>query len=439
MTWPSKPAPWLALWAAFCAACVSGFPPCVDLPAHGAQLQTLAEVLRGGPAAAWYAPGFSVGYGLTTWLFLPAAWLVNGAFAAKLAAWTALVMIPVSVAVLARALDRPWTLGVLAAPMGFCLSYWYGFLPTLFAVPFVLFGWAHVVRGRLALVAVSGLFVLLCHFMAFAAFAAGVLALRPRFALLAAGVGVPSCVALPRIIELIQRSGAAALPTRYHLDAHLLGTVRQYPWGARVSFWLNVALLVVLVAFALRRRASVPRAAAALAASQVLLFALMPDDLAGAWRVGTRLAVFAALSCLLLWPAAAVPRALYAVPLASALFIAQVHWWFAGATAGLAEVTALAPPAGPHGGVSLIGREVPPAKLTLAEHLPEWWTARWGGVGTHFFADADHQAVRRSTAEPLPALNGVLVFGPGPLPDALAGYRVVQQAGAWRRLERPRE
>ncbi len=70
-------------WAIFTAWCVWGFPPPVDLPAHGAQLETLANLLRGDPAVSQvYEIRVPIGYGLVFWLFLPLTYLTNGAVAA---------------------------------------------------------------------------------------------------------------------------------------------------------------------------------------------------------------------------------------------------------------------------------------------------------------------------------------------------------------------
>src|SRR5262244_295464 len=61
-------------WAVFTAWCVWGFPPPVDLPAHGAQLQTLVNLLRRDPGVSQiYEIHVPIGYGLVYWLFLPLA------------------------------------------------------------------------------------------------------------------------------------------------------------------------------------------------------------------------------------------------------------------------------------------------------------------------------------------------------------------------------
>jgi hypothetical protein len=449
-------------WSAFCAFCLSGAPPCIDLPAHAAQLQVLGEVLRGGPASTVFEAHLSPGYGLTTWLFVPVAMVFDGAVAAKSAAWLALTLFPVSVGLLAHRLGRPLELAVLAAPLGFSVSYWYGFLPTFFAGPLVVLTWAVWLAwlerpsrsGSAALLGLS-LTVLLCHFIAWGALVVGVVALalgsraRPW-----RGLGLvmaPALMALPRIVELLTSAagGTAALPTRYNLDAHLLGVVKQYPLGARISFWVNAAGLALIGAAAALRwwRTRTRDPALMLAASQTLLFVVMPDDLAGSWRVGVRLVVFAAVATLCTFPFRRVPAALFSVPLLALGCVGHLHAWFAGQVEGLDAVIASPPPAGVHGGLLLTGAAPPHARLPLLEHQPQWWTARWGGVGTHFFADATHQpvqwrrglavspALKASTLEPAP-LDAALVYGEGELPAEVSTLTVVQTAGRWRRLER---
>jgi hypothetical protein len=451
-------------WSLFCAWCVAGVAPCGDLPAHGAQLQVLAELLRGGPAREVFEAHLSVGYGLTTWLFAPVALVSSGEVAAKAASWLTLTAFPVCAGFLAHRLGRPWALGVLAAPLGFSVSYWYGFLQTFTAGPLVLLAWAllcgHLARpGWRSAAALAGLslVVLLCHFMAFAALAMGALTLAlgapsaRRAAAALALVGAPGLLAVPRVVALAAPAaeGVAGPATRYNLDAHLLGVVKQYPLGARVSLWLYVGVLGLCGAWAAwrwwRERRWDP--ALGLAVGQLGLFAVMPDDLAGSWRVGVRLVVFVAVAALCAPPWPRVPRWLFAVPAVAVACLAQVHVWFAREVEGLDAVIARPPPPGVHGGLLLTDAAPRGAWLALLEHQPQWWTARWGGLGTHFFADASHQvvqlregvplppALRASTLAPAP-LDAALVFGEGELPPELQELTVVQVAGRWRRLER---
>jgi hypothetical protein len=459
----AQPALGLVLWGAFTAWCLSGFPPCIDLPVHGAQMQTLADLLRGGPAAQVFTAHLSIGYGLTTWLFLPVAMLFNGAVAVKVAAWLSLTGLPVTVGLLAHRLGRPWQVAALAAPLGFSVSYWYGFLPTFFAGPLVVLAWATLLgllkapsrRGGVTLLVLS-LVVLLCHFMAYAALAAGAAALvlssiqKQRWRALAL-VAAPGVLAVARVVDLLgsAASGTAALPTKYNLDAHLLGVVKQYPLGARISVWLNAVVLLLIGLWAAWRwwKTRQRDPALWLLASQVGLFAVMPDDLAGSWRVGVRLVVFFALAALCTWPTARVPKGLYVVPVVSLICLGHLHVWFEREVAGLEALITTPPPGGIHGGLLLTNAAPPHTRLFLLEHQAQWWTARWGGVGTHIFADASHQpvqyrrdpdvplTVRATTLEPAP-LDAVLVYGEGALPPELEAHAVVGTSGRWRRVER---
>ncbi|MBL9037192.1 MAG: hypothetical protein JNG84_01635, partial [Archangium sp.] len=182
-----RPAHWVALggWGALCAWCVGGFPPCVDLPAHGAQLQTLAGLVRGDDAvSALYEVRPSIGYGLPYWLFLPAALGVDGAFAARVAMGLALFLTVVSVASLLRALGRPVWAAVLAAPTAFGFTYWYGLVPAFFAQPMLLFACAAFARAQRAehprrwwvLCGVAATATLLSHVVVFAALAVALVA-----------------------------------------------------------------------------------------------------------------------------------------------------------------------------------------------------------------------------------------------------------------------
>ena len=83
---------------------LQGMPPSVDLAAHAAQFETLKGLLQGDPLLAdtygWHVP---LGYGLEYALFLPVAFIWNGAVAAKLAMALGLVLTPVATWALLRA------------------------------------------------------------------------------------------------------------------------------------------------------------------------------------------------------------------------------------------------------------------------------------------------------------------------------------------------
>ena len=457
------------LWGLLCAWCVHGFPPAVDLPAHAAQIQTLADVLRGRPAAAYYAWHVPVGYGLTTWLGVPIALVWNGATAARVLLWLALVLFPLAHAKLARALGHSGWVAILAAPMAFNVSYWFGFLPTVFAWPVVLFGWAVFVRrartedaslrGRIILVGV-GLVILQSHLLAFAGYVVGLLALtfvtrgkRTAWDLVAAIVpaGLVSSSSLVIFATRAIHPGRH-LGFSYDLVSHFRWVVWHYAAAQRVTAWLGWAVVMGFVVGALRRMKAISREAAALTCALAALYLATPMAISGAWFVHPRFPVLIAACGVLLIDFASVPRgyriaagAAVAVSLAA---VTQFHASFRRSISGLDALVTQPTPDGLAGGLSLVGLSLPHQRLRFLEHLPQWWTATQGGIGNHFFADADHQPVQFATGVALPQLltfdhpselerfKSLLVFGDGPLPPELHGFRTVARAGHWRRLDR---
>lgn len=455
----------LAGWGLLVAWLVHDVPPCVDLPAHAAQMQTVAELLRGAPAvAAHYRLTFPIGYGLTTWLFAPVAMVINGAVAARLALWLTMMALPVALSRLAQSFERSWWVGALGAPLVFSVSYWYGFLPTLFALPLVLVAWALFWEldakpnlAKSAALAASGVAVALSHFIALGVLGAGFFALmlasRHRGAAarrLATALLVPSLLCLPRGIELLTRASNSAANV-YDAAGHFNWAWRAY--GA--MGWPEVVASVAMVALAfgtwLRRRHNQPRAPAFLFAAMVIVYVMAPMSLAGAWLIHARLPVLIALTALLLIDTRRGQVGLAMTTLSATCLVCAVgrHVSFASQVDGLAELIQTAPPPGIHGGLALDGVTLPGTRMPLFEHLPQWWTARHGGVGHHFFADADHQPVRfvpggelparldaTATPEALAHFDALLVLGDGP---TLPGFIETARAGRWRRLIRDAE
>jgi hypothetical protein len=130
-------------WAALCAFLVTGFPVGMDLAAHGAQMQTMVELLRGNAdVARYYELHFPIGYAFPFWLMLPVTWLTNGAVAVKVALWLTLMLFPLSHLALLRAFHRsPWAV-LWGLPFAFNISYWFGLLSGLFAQSFAFFALA---------------------------------------------------------------------------------------------------------------------------------------------------------------------------------------------------------------------------------------------------------------------------------------------------------
>jgi hypothetical protein len=183
------------------------------------------------------------------------------------------------------------------------------------------------------------------------------------------------------------------------------------------------------------------------------LFLATPKAISGAWLIHVRLPVFAGFVALVLVDPTRIARPVRAllllITLASLAETARFHWRFSREVEGLETLVAQPPPPGVHGYVSLVGNRLPgKGRLVYLEHLGQWWTATQGGVGHHFFADADHQPVRfrpgaalpmsleGATADTLTPFSALLVYGEGPLPEFLAGFTETARAGRWRRLER---
>lgn len=470
----------LLLWTLFVAWCLRGVPPAVDLGAHAAQMRTLAALLAGDAHVAevylWQLP---LGYGLPSFLALPVTWVAGGAVAVRVATGAALVLLPVSHLVLLRAVRRPAGLALLLGlPLAFNVSYWFGFLPTLFALPLALLGWAAFLRalaapdgraGRevFALAALGGL-CMLSHLVPFAALCVGVAALalaepgrarRWRAArLAAAGLAPALLLAGSRLATLALRSvqpGAEVRPTAYGFGSHF-GWVPRHLRAEGWLVWAGPLLvsLVFAVAWARHRRAE-PRGPAVLLLAVLALFLATPRAVGGAWLAHVRLPVLAGYAALLLVDPQRMPRwgraLLAALALASLAETAHFHVRFAREVEGLHSFLREPPPLrGAHGFLSLVGKAPTGVRLPYFEHLGGWWTAAHGGVGHHFFADGDHQPVRALpgrelprwlepdvSAEALAPFAALLVLGEGPLPAALAqDFTVVRQEGRWRRLER---
>jgi hypothetical protein len=468
---PWKTVALLVAWGGFAAWCVSGIPPSVDLPAHAAQMQTLAELVRGNPqVSAYYEAHLPLGYGLPIWLFLPVTLLTNGAFAARLAAWTALMLFPVAHLAFTRLLQRPaWTV-VFGLPLAFNISYWYGFLPSFFSLPLALLSLAlylHALRGTGRTVgAVVGLVLLstatmLSHLVAFGALGVGVAALaltsesrRRAIGLAAAGLALPLALCAARVATLASRAVTPGnhLDTDYGWGSHFHWLLRHYRPEGRLAVIGPVLITLVFVVAYLRHRREEPRAPWVLFLALGALFLVTPKALSGAWLIHVRLPVLAGIVALVLVDPARIGRrlrlALVLVVVASLAETARYHWRFKQEVAGLETLVASPPPPGVHGYVSIPGNRARGSRIVYLEHLGQWWTATQGGVGHHFFADADHQPVRFRPGQSLPQsldahsseqlgpFDTLLVFGEGPLPSSLAGFEETGRAGAWRRLER---
>ncbi|MFZ5445709.1 MAG: hypothetical protein ACOZQL_37295, partial [Myxococcota bacterium] len=256
-------------------------------------------------------------------------------------------------------------------------------------------------------------------------------------------------VGLARIVELLGRTQTGgALAWDWELPGHLNWLFKASTPLGQLDVTVCWAMGLLCVVAWLRQRVVTP--AVWLTLSLLALYLATPKAMAGAWLLFPRLTALVSVAALLLvdldergWWA----RGVAGLAVASLLISAERHRVFAREVNGLAEVTARPPPKGGiHGGLSLVGPRTDSLRQPVVEHLPQWWTARHGGLGHHFFADADHQPVRFVEGHELPqhlepdadfsGFSGLLVFGEGPLPEALQGFTVTLEAGRWRRLER---
>jgi hypothetical protein len=467
--------PWLpallAAWAAFTGWCVwGGFPPCVDLAAHGAQFQTLVELLRGSPDVSQvYALHLPVGYGLQFWLFLPVAFLFNGAVAARLALWVALLLYPLSQLALLRAFRRPDAYVVLGLPLAFNISYWYGLVPGLSAQPLVFFALAAFARaledGRSrwkVLLNLAALGAMLSHLLAFAVLCVllGVWALCrrplwPALRTMALGLVLPVGVSLGQVWGLATRAVSPGPwpATVYDAASHLNWFFRNYRPEGWLAAAAPLAVSLTFVGLYLRRRRQEPATPAALLCLSLwVLYLATPKTLSGIFLASVRLPVLLGTLVLLLVGAAGLPRRVYlalaVLSVASLAETARFHVRFAQAVAGLEEMIREPPPPH-HGYVSLVGRKVLGSRHVYLDHLGQWWTATHGGVGHNFFADAEHHPVRFREGAALPAdlwdfrpedlerFDTLLVYGDAPLPAPLQGWTEVARVNAWRKLQCP--
>ncbi len=459
----------LLTWAVFTGWCVWGFPPPVDLPAHGAQLQTLVSLLRGDAAVSQvYEIRVPVGYGLVFWLFLPVAFLTNGAVAVRVALWVALQLFPLSQLALLRTFRRPDWLLLLGLPLAFNFSYWYGLLSGLFAQPLAFFTIAvfqralESRRARLLIWAnVLAAATMQSHLLAFTALVLVLIVLAlcrpPRLESLrmaAMALALPLAISVPKIWSMAVR---AVTPgpwpsTHYGAIPHLLWFFRNYRPEGFLAAWAPLLVSAVFVALYLRRWRKEPIAPAAMFVALLALYFITPKTLSGIFLICVRLPVLAGMASLLLVSGDALGRpvkiGVLALSFASLVQTAVFHQRFAGAVQGLDEMLA-GPPPKTHGYWSLAGREVLGSRFIYAEHLGQWLTAQRGGVGHNFFADAEHHPVRFKPGHEIPAslvlasprelarFDQILLYGDGPIPWRLNGWREIAHSGLWRKLARP--
>ncbi len=456
------------VWALLTAFWISGQPPCVDLPAHGAQMMTLAGLLRHLPDVTatyeWHLPS---GYALIDFICLPLVWLTNGAVAVRVALWVTLQLFLLALVALANAWQRPWWFVVLALPMAINISYWYGLLSGLFAQPFFFFclSAAHVSqrdprRRWLALAALAALVTMQSHLLAFvvlivALVTDALMAERKGLALrnVVFITALPGLLASTELLTLATRSisPGSAPATHYDFFMHFRWFVQHMVAEGRLTVAVPLGLAVVSLFFTVRDSSRQTRSALAITTALTLMYLVTPQTVGGIFLVSQRMPVFFGVTVLLASAPQRWPRWLLGasvVAAVSALTQATLfHLRFKQAVAGLEEISTL-PIESRHGAVSLVGREILGSHHPYLDHLGQWVTAQHGGRGHNFFADAEHHPVQFKPGHSVPAdlwsLNAadlaafdeLFVFGDRPLPPSLSEWKLAAHAGDWRRLTR---
>lgn len=458
-------------WMAFTAWCVAGYPPAVDLPVHGAQMQTLAALLRGDPAmAAVYRATFHLGYGFGEWLLLPVALLWNGAVAARVGAWIGLQLFPLGAWAFLRAWKRSDWLALSALPLAFNATYYYGFLSFNLGLGIALLALAQLSRAlrempgpmhrsrRFWLASALAALALLVHILAFLAVAVGGLALalvtRPRRRSLVATalVLVPAALlSLPRVwLSATQMRDATPGSLEYgglklHLWWFWWNTGPEGRLGILVPVVLSAALLAI---WAVRRREE-PAGPAAIALALLALYFAAPRSVTGIWGFFIR---FPTLICVAALAAVQVERrgraVLAAVVLLSMVPLLETAKWhadFKRAVAGLEHLDASLPHRR-QAYLSLQGDRILGSSHIYLRHLGTWFTAEHGGVANNIAAESTHCPVHLKdgivvpqqlrTADDAGWFDAVIVFGEGELPQTLSEFNTVSASGHWRLLSR---
>lgn len=460
-----------AIWMAFTAWCVAGYPPAVDLPVHGAQMQSLAALLRGDPSmVAVYRAEFHLGYGFGEWLLLPVAFLWNGAVAARVGAWLGLQLFPLGAWAFLRAWKRSDWLALAALPLAFNATYYYGFLSFNLGLGIALLALAQLSRAlrempertpprrRLFLASALAALALLVHLLAFVAVAVGGLALAwvtpPRRRALAATLAtlVPGALlSLPRVwLSATQMRVPAPGSLEYGgLKLHLWWFWWNTAPEGRLGILVPVALSAALLAIWAVRRREEPAGPAAIALALLALYLAAPRSAAGIWGIFIR---FPTLICVAALAAVQVERrgraVLAAVVLLSMVPLLETAKWhadFKREVAGLEHLDASLPHRR-QAYLSLQGDRVLESSHIYLRHLGTWFTAEHGGVANNIAAESTHCPVHLKDGIVVPQqlrtvddarwFDTVIVFGEGELPHALSEFNTASVSGRWRLLSR---
>ena len=440
----------LLAWILLCLWCARGTPPGVDLPAHAAQMQSLASLLEGrAELSSRFEAHFVPGYGLVTWLVAPVAIAFHGAGAARVALFLSMAGLLPAMALLLRALRQPVALCFLAAPFGFSFAYWYGFLPELFArtcALLALAAWVSVVREhdwkRELLAAALLAVVALSHLLTFGMLVLGAVALAvlgPRpVPVRALRALLPGLAITAWSVVSLRGSLGPGVGNGWRWDGagHALFFLRNYQEEGRAGLVASLVLFVLCLLSA-RRRGTASRVLAVVAV-WAMVYVLCPRDLGAATLLCYRLpALIGLLAVCAAAPLLRSTRRLVLATVCLVVALGQVvafHVLFRDEVAGLVSV---ARAEASRGTVLLAGPRLPWTRFPYLEHFGEWITAREGGLGTHFFADAAHQPVHaRASAPAAPDWSALYVYGKGGLPFASGKWCLQRLAFQWRRYQR---
>ena len=439
----------LTAWVLLCLFCSQGTPPGVDLPAHAAQIRTLAGLLRGEPElAARFSAHLVPGYGLVTWMMAPVAMLFDGAVAVRLALFVSMAGLLPALALLLNRARLPESLCFLAAPFGFSFAYWYGFLPELFARTLAVLAaaaWIGSQRdgrpGREALAAALGCLVALAHLLTFGVFLLSLLALaavkRQQSVFRSLRSLLPGALIAASSLLVLRTSVGPATAQGWRWDGagHALFFLRNYQQEGKAGLVASLVLFLLLLLPSARTPAR--RSALVVVGALCLAYLACPRDLGVATILCFRLPAFIGLAAVCAGAPVLASRwrlGLAAACVAVALFqVVDFHASFRRSVAGLVSVTG---EERTRAFLSLEGPRLPGTRFPYLEHFGEWVTGRKGGIGASFFADTPHQPVqRRPGAPPPPEPEALYVHGVGPLPAGFEGWCVERHAFEWRRFD----
>jgi hypothetical protein len=222
---------------------------------------------------------------------------------------------------------------------------------------------------------------------------------------------------------------------RWDGPGHLLFFFRNYRDEGLAGL---VASLVLFALLLLPSRNVGPRGGAPWVVGALsLAYLACPRDLGIAYVLCFRLPALVGLAAVCAGAAVAASR--WRLALASACVVVALvqvvtfHLRFQRSVAGLLSVSG---EERTRGYLSIPGATLPWTRLPYLTHLGQWVTARKGGIGNGFFADAKSQPVQLRPGLPPPLEPEALyVYGEGPLPTGTEGWCLERTAFGLRRYD----